>query len=115
MFNNSQCFIVCCFTANNKIVVKISTSTSILRMSMDKMVVKKNICRKKSVNSPTTAKRQNSWMAGTNVKKPTVKINSSVAKYLKMYQPSLLRPASTKISAQWLQMCDTLSQWGFSN
>lgn len=31
------------------------------RMSMDRTVVKKNICRKKSDTRPTTAKRQNSW------------------------------------------------------
>lgn len=35
--------------------------TSMRRMSMDRTVVKKNICRKKSDTRPTTAKRQNSW------------------------------------------------------
>lgn len=35
--------------------------TSIRRMSMERTVVKKNICRKKSDTSPTTANRQNSW------------------------------------------------------
>lgn len=34
--------------------------TSIRRMSMERTVVKKNICRKKSDTSPTTANRQNS-------------------------------------------------------
>lgn len=34
--------------------------TSMRRMSMDRTVVKKNICRKKSDTRPTTAKRQNS-------------------------------------------------------
>jgi len=34
--------------------------TSILRMSMDRTVVKKNICRKKSEPRPSTANRQNS-------------------------------------------------------
>lgn len=40
--------------------------TSMRRMSMDSTVVKKNICRKKSDTSPTTAKRQNScgWDTG---------------------------------------------------
>lgn len=35
--------------------------TSIRRISMERTVVKKNICRKKSDTSPTTANRQNSW------------------------------------------------------
>lgn len=35
--------------------------TSMRRMSMERTVVKKNICRKKSDTSPTTANRQNSW------------------------------------------------------
>lgn len=34
--------------------------TSIRRMSIERTVVKKNICRKKSDTSPTTANRQNS-------------------------------------------------------
>lgn len=35
--------------------------TSMRRMSIDRTVVKKNICRKKSDTSPTTANRQNSY------------------------------------------------------
>lgn len=34
--------------------------TSMRRMSIERTVVKKNICRKKSDTSPTTANRQNS-------------------------------------------------------
>lgn len=39
----------------------VSVLTSMRRISIDSTVVKKNICRKKSDTSPTTANRQNSW------------------------------------------------------
>ena len=70
------------------------TLTSILRISIDKTERKKNICRKKSDISATTATRQNSCIAGENVKKPHTSINIHVINVLNMYQPSLLIPVT---------------------
>lgn len=42
--------------------------TSSLLMSMERIVAKNTICRKKSVDNPTKANRQNSCTAGTYVK-----------------------------------------------
>jgi len=58
---------------------------------MASIVEKSSICSIKSESKPTMAKIQNSWMTGTKVARPIVKIVISVKRVLDICQPSLLR------------------------
>lgn len=59
---------------------------------MERTVTKKDIWRKKSVVRPMMAIRQNSWMAGSKVRKPRRMQPNSASRCFVIGQPSLAKP-----------------------